>query len=85
MMLAGELDFHGAVPDSMGDPDVGVAMLRLVVPAEAEQGRPSEQQGLDEQGERPRAGAEPAGRKDAAAAADARLADVEAARGGRDP
>lgn len=33
MMLAGELDFHDAAPDGVGDPGVGVAVDRLVAPA----------------------------------------------------
>jgi len=85
MMLGGELDFLCLVPDDVGDPGVGVA----VVPAEPDRDQqhqqpPQEEQFPDERVEcllaRPAlVGGEAAG---AAAAAEAGLADVEVARVG---
>ncbi|RLN04527.1 hypothetical protein C2845_PM13G04770 [Panicum miliaceum] len=83
VMLTGELDLLRAVPDGVGDPEVGIAVGVLVAPAEAERVQrhqlpPPEQQVLDERGERLRlehvVGC--------GAVAAARLAGVEAARGG---
>lgn len=82
VMLPGELDCLRAVPDGVGNPGASVAVHSLVAPAEAErvqqpQRSPPKQQVLEELGEFQR----PVMVVDGVAAG-ARLADVEAARGG---
>ena len=85
VMLPGELDLLRAVPDGVGDPEVGVPVTILVAPAEAERVQrhqlpPPVQQVLDEFGEHRRPGMVVGA--DVAVVAGARLADVEAVHGG---
>jgi hypothetical protein len=75
----GEFDFLGAVPDGVGDPDVGVAVVGRMAPAQAESVQlhvrapaAAEQEVLDERGEC----------LSPVLVAVAGLADVEAGRGG---